>query len=461
MEGATLNIKFTDETVGGKGPATTPIAGSPDQGDPNVAATQQAITQGGGVGSYTASKNPPPSPLAPLPTATTYQVPEQQVVTVPSVGTTTASSDPLLNTVSGIVKADPNVTVEELAKALGLKLSQAQNLYNQAIGVGTPPSTQPVPASPVPPPGSVPPLPPSPIQPPPVPPPVAAVTPPLPPPTAPPIHGQPTPPPVVQPATPPTPTDAAQGVQNTIQAISELARQGGPLAGAVASLGQATMDIPGVASGIGTALPAAAAAAPYVALATAAIAVPTAVAYSIDRIYDTARGQLQGLDPNVARAEAEANIRQIMANFRTSRVLGDEVAEGIEIQSRRSAVLQGLRDTFSEIPLQRMNNAAKGFNALLETLDKFADSKFGKAATQGTADALYNQMLASLGATGLAIKLLEFVGVSGSKDKALNFHNPFSEWSNKPLPPLPEPFTEAGSRITPRQIESNLPGLGL
>lgn len=464
MEGATLNIKFTDETAGGKGPAATPISGSQDpisgsqeQTDSNVQSTQNAITQAGGVGNYVTKTGTQPPPLQPIPSPTVYQVPASSTASVPSPGTatTTASSDPLLNTVSGIVKADPKVTAEEIAKALGIHLGQAQNLYNQAVGAPSVPSNGspnvPSPSSTTPPP------PPSGPTPPPVPPPVAAVTPPPPPPTPPPVQGQPpTPPPLPVPPANPLSPNTANGVQQTVGAIASLARQGGPIAGAVAGVGQAASNLPGVAGAIGAALPGLAMAAPYVALAGAALAVPAAAVYTLDRIADTARGQIQGLDPRVAQAEAEASVRQIMANFRTSRRLGDEVAAGIEIESRRSAALQGLRDSFSEVPLQKLNNTMEGLNSVLEGLDKFFGEGFGNAAAQAGSSNLYDFVTSNLGVLGLVLKGLELRGTL--EDTPSKPKDPVLPWANRELPTLPYPFNEGPIKLDRSLSEHGRPG---
>lgn len=459
MEGATLNIRFIDESAGGKGPSVTPIQGSQGDGSSSVQQTQDAITQAGGVGNFVNTDTTPQSlpSTQPVPSPSTFQVPSTSSLPVPPVSTTTTGSDPLLGTVSKIVQADPQVTVDEIAKALGIKLSQAQSLYNQVIGVGVPPSPTPSVPTPSVPPASTSPPPVPPVGPvtPPVPPPPSNLVPPALPPTPPPIGVTPPPLPTV-PTANPLASPTAQGVQNTVQALTQIAGQGGPLAAAVGGIANAAANVPGVASAVGAAVPGLAMAAPYVALAGAAIAVPAAAAYTMEQIYQTARGQLQGLDPRVAQAEAEANIRQIIANFRTSRILGDEIAEGVEISSRRSAALQGLRDSFSEVPLQRLNDAATGLNRILEGLDKFFGEGAGRLAAQGISGGAYNAglMLMFGGLGGAAIMGLQGLGASAPKEPV----DPVEPWANRPMPPLPFPFDKGPIKLDRSLSEHGRPG---
>lgn len=454
MEGATLTFRFVEEGGNsGKGPSVTPQSStsSPKSSD----TTQQAITNAGGVSNFVNQNNP-----APTPSSNTFQVPTSQPLAVPPSPTTTASTDPLLSTVTSILQADPNTTIEELAKALGINRGQASNLYNQAVGTPTPPLVTPPSAQPIPTPSSSPPpLPPLPTS------PQSQNTPPKP------LPDIPKPPPLGleqllhqakfnPPPIPGTPSSSTiNGVQNTIQAITGLAQLGGPVAGAIGRVSAATTAIPGVAGALGTALPALATLAPVIAAAGTVAAVPPAVLYSIDRIYDTARGQLQGLDPSVATAEAEANVRQILANFRTSRILGDEVAQGVEIQSRRSTALQGIRDRLIEAPLEKLNNSAAGLNVILETINETFNNnpELVKILSGGA----YNIFKASTGAFGTILQGLELIGQSKTQEN-LATNNPLTYWMNKPLPKLPAPFTETGE-VIPHEMDSKnfLPGLGI
>ena len=481
MEGATLTFRFVEEGGGARGPSNTPqpVEGQVDQ---SVSATQAAITNAGGVGSFVNKNNPQP-----VPPSTSFQVPQAAPLTVPPVPTVTSSSDPLQSTVSKLVQADPNVTAAELAKALGINQTQAQSLLSQAIGtpppqLATPPSpTQKTPSDSL-------------------------------------IFPEDlkrleedkwirseqerlnneheterqrrdqeakeaanriaTPPALTRDQileesgrrAPPLPTSpnpltpvSGQGVINTINSLAHFAQAGGPMGSAAAGLATATANLPGVAGGIAAAAPGLISAAPYVALAGAALAVPAAGAAALNDVFANVRSQLQGLDPRVASAEAEANVRQILANFRTSARLGDEIAEGIEIRSRRSAALQGIRDVVSEVPLQRFNDAANGFTKILELVnDNLQKSPVAQAAVQGAANSWLDSVLIGMGGIGTAILGAELLGKIMNKGDEIKNDNPLTFWQNKPLPKLPAPFTEAGEAVRPKVNPASFgPGLGI
>lgn len=456
MEGATLTFRFVEEGGGARGPSPNPQAVE-GQVDQSVSATQAAITNAGGVGAFVNRNNPQP-----VPPSTSFQVPTTAPLPVPAATTTTASSnDPLYNLVEAILREDPaRTTAQEIANFLGVNTSQVQGYMNQIQGQSvstpapqlvTPPSA--VPTTPSSSPTQPPPVPQ--IQPPPPPPPVTALTPP--PVVQPPPIGVPAPP-VVNPPTPPNtlPPNAAQGVINTVNSIAHLAQAGGPLGSAAAGLATATANLPGIAGGLATAAPALVAAAPYVGLATAALAVPAAGAAALNEVFANARSQLQGLDPRVASAEAEANVRQILANFRTSQRLGDEVAEGIEIRSRRRAILQEARDLFSEPLLQRKNELEEAVGAYARVL-KGAATAGGNITNLGSGEGtigggfwktFINSLTAPIG------------GINPAENVKNN--NPLTYWQNKPLPKLPAPFTEAGEAVRPKVNPASFgPGLGI
>jgi len=134
MEGATLRIEFRDESPQQGAPGTTPVQSAPVS-DTSVVDTQAAITQAGGVGNLVAKNQS--QPIQPVP-GTTFQVPSAAPLAVPPVPTTTASTDPLLSTVTKIVEKDPTATAIEIARLLQIQQSQAQNLLNEATGRNVP-----------------------------------------------------------------------------------------------------------------------------------------------------------------------------------------------------------------------------------------------------------------------------------------------------------------------------------
>lgn len=464
MEGATLTFRFVEEGGGATGPTANPQAVE-GQVDQSVSATQQAITNAGGVGSFVTRNNPTPTP-----SASTFNVPAAAPLSTPPLPTVTTSNNPDLQMVEQLRRADPNATPAEIAKALeglGYTAKQAQSLAGQAIAPSAPPLSTPPSAVPTTPTATTQPPPVPTIQLPPVPPPVAGT---VPPPVVqpPPIQGEPTPPPVQgQPtpqATPNTlPSNAAQGVANTVNSIAHFAQAGGPLGSALAGTATAVTNLPGVASSIAAAAPGLAYAAPYVALAGAALAVPVAAAATINNEFERARSQLQGLDPRVATAEAEANVRQILANFRTSARLGDEVAEGIEIRSRRSAALQGIRDVISEVPMQRLNDAANGFTKTVELLNSaIQNNSVVQRLTQGASNLAYSGLLSGTGLIGIGAGAFELLNKFLPKAEEIKNNNPLTYWQNRPMPKLPPPFSEAGEASKPKiNPNSFAPGLGI
>lgn len=469
---ATLTIRFRDESSPGGGGAgiVAPMGGGVVPGSTLAADTQNAITQAGGVGQMAARNNQAsagqlPS-MAPVPSASPLAVPSINV----GAG---QSSDPLLQTTRQIVQADQNVTVAELAAALGIKERQAQTLLNAATvqpgGQAAQSGALPVPGDGRrPTPGTDDDLellirrnrrqaqeerermadaeqamrpPPAPVQPPPQ------------------IPGMPGAPPIEAQA-----VDESSGAQAAVNAISHFAHMGGPMGSAVAGAANSFMAIPGVASAVAAAAPGIAAAAPYVAAATAALAVPTAAALTLNSIAQTARGQIQGLSPEVAAAEAEANVRQLLANLRTSQRLGDEVADFVSNRSRLGAAGQGIRDVISEPLLKDFNNAVFALTKLVEAGNEAAQEN--PWITQ-TAVRLGLQGALGYMSPGLQQSynfLTSFGGLlQGAESKIDMDNNPLTFFKKLPMPTLPAPFEEGGYVTDPGRIEFSprMPGLGM
>lgn len=484
MDEATLTIRFKDESsVGPSGVATTsPQYSGSDPGSVKVADQQNAITQAGGVGAM-AAKNSQASGGGAQPAPTFAPVPPAAPLPVPPINIGTTPGDPLLKTVQGIQQADPKVTAAEIAAALGINKTQAQSLLTASAvnpgGAGR--STGlPVPgvnsgddlifpedrrrleadkwiaseqerfarehqsqseqerqqreaqaaAAKIPPPLSSEQM-------------LAESAR-----RAPPIQGQ------------PSHADTS-GVQNTVNALAHFAHMGGPMGSAIAGAATSAAQIPGVASAIASAAPAAVASAPYVAATAAALAVPAAGYLTLDSIARTARGQIGGFSTDVAQAEAEASVRQMVANMRTAQRLGDEVADYVENRSRTSAAVQGIRDVVAEPLLKEFNKAGNQLAEAAELLNGFLQKNPNAPVWAGRA--VMGQ--AALSAIPPIIPFIVAYEVwsmlSGSKGTvAPPEDNPLTYYKQMPMPKLPYPFEEAGYIPTPIDREvSGMPGL--
>lgn len=455
MDEATLTIRFRDEsspTGGGPG-VVSPQSAGVVPGSTLAADTQDAITQAGGIQQHAAKGNQPttggpPPAVAPAP------VPAAAPLAVPPVATgQPTSGDPLLKTVQGIVAADPAVSIAELQKALGIQAGRAQTLLNaagiQPGGQQAPAQTQPAPTSPLPVPAAQPAA---------VPP--TQATPPAPtPPVAPPpiaataqqqTANQSAPPPVVNPpGGQQTQGPTGAGVQATVNAIAGLAARGGPLGAAAGRVATAAAAIPGVGSAIAAAAPAVATAAPFVALGAAALAVPAAAALAVNSIFNEAREQTQGLSPEVAQAEAQARVRDLMTRLRTAERLGDEIAEGVTVRSRLSSAIQGLNNITAEPVLDDFNRALRGAATILESIGSFAERH--SAAIQNVENVM-------LWLAGFKLPAMVLGAIGGEEAKSLAHDNPLTFYQSLPMPTLPPPFT--GDEHKPIDVEfSRMPGL--
>lgn len=471
MDEATLTIRFKDESsVGPAGVATTsPFYSGSDPGTVKVADQQNAITQAGGVGAMAAknqgSGGAAGQAMAPVPPAAPLAVPPINVGA-------SQSGDPLLQTTRQLIGADPNVTVAELQKFLGIPTGRAQELFAAA---SVPPGGQAAPTTPLAvPPSSQQPTPPADdlnvliarnrrlaqeesdrlaaqdaaLRPPPAP-----VTPP------PQIPGMPGAPPV-EPN-----QESVRGVQSAVNSIAHLAQMGGPLGSAFGGVATAAAGMPGVGAAIASSAPALAVAGPVIAAAAAALAVPAAGALTLSSIAQTARGQIQGLSPEVAAAEAEANVRTLMANLRTSRRLGDEVSDFIATRSRASSAAQGIRDTFAEPLIRDFNNIQNVLATGLEQLDKTINrnQRFSEGFGWGFRQGLLRSLDVILPGTGIQLQALSALGGALPKPELSPGDNPLTFYKNMPMPTLPAPFEEGGFVAEGgSKIEfSRMPGLGM
>ena len=413
MEGATLTINFRDDSSNiPQSPAATPQQGTAPSSS-LVQDQQRAITEAGGAGNL-ASRNQvttQSASSAPPPAATVTTVPVAPSVPVPTV--TTASGMPtgeaaLALSVQKIVAADPTATAEEIARLLGGGVT-ANQVRGMMAGTG--------PAAP---PAAIPPAPASPAA---NPPPVRSTVDDLVAQTRelwdrdlvastrqmwdndsreqevrartaasanqrPEAPYVPTPPPLSpqqqieeaeRRAPPRQAPDLGGQVQSTVNSIAHLMHMGGPLGSAAAGAITAGASVPGVASAIGAAAPALATAAPFVAAAAAGVGISvglaTAAFRAVEGTAERAIGNTLGLSPDVSSAAAQAEVRQLMANQRTARILGNEAADFLSARSVIRTEAQTARDLLMEGPLQQLNNilnlqaeATSGFRQLLESI---------------------------------------------------------------------------------------------
>lgn len=168
------------------------------------------------------------------------------------------------------------------------------------------------------------------------------------------------------------------GGQPAVGEVVSTAAQFGQMIGRAQQIQSAAQGIAsgsalGAAGGITSLL---ASAGPAAAGIAGAIGLPLLAAHTLSSIAETARNQVRNLSPEAASAEAEANVRQIMANMRTSRILGDEVATIVQSNARLSAAAQGIRDTAAEPFLRQFGEGKRTLAVILESIDKrFAESR--------------------------------------------------------------------------------------
>ncbi len=160
---------------------------------------------------------------------------------------------------------------------------------------------------------------------------------------------------------------------------------GGPLGSAVGIV--ANQAAPMIASAVAsspTLAPIAAAVLP----AANVLAIPAAVTYAavsaVNREESRAYQQIRDLDPRVAIVDAQNELRQLAADFATSRRLGDEVASFSKSKSQFEVQSQGAKDRLVEGPMDVMATYTKaialGWKRFNDTFDK-VDTMIGGSGT--------------------------------------------------------------------------------
>lgn len=422
MDGATLTIAFRDDSPQAQGsPATTPQGGGSGSTSSHVEDQQRAITQAGGVGQraqqgYSQATTTSSASAAQTAIATASTVPAATPLPTPIATASQSNSESgLAQSIQRIVAADPKATADEIAKLLGggVGVREVERMMRPAA-----PPAEPIPTSPAQPVNSGDDL-------------IfpedrrrveadrwieserqrfaqeaesEAAT----------AHQQreaaarniPRPPPLNREQilaegarnAPPLPKveDVSGQVQSTVNAISHFAHMAGPLGSAVAGVANSAVALPGIAGALGAAAPGLVAAAPYVGVALAAAAVPTAMVAAANNEANRAISVSREYSPEVIGAEAAANIRQIQADIRSAQRLGDEAARIVDARGRTSTALQGIRDQLSEGPLRDIGNFqnlgatfAESVNKILEAVPDPVKSNATRAILFSTMDMLF------------------------------------------------------------------------
>ncbi len=240
---------------------------------------------------------------------------------------------------------------------------------------------------------------------------------------------------------------------------AEAAGMAGPVGSATAGVLQRLATV--LPAGAGAAIPAGVAAAlPLVGIAAAGFAIPAAGVAALVSAAETARGQARGLSPELAEAEAQANVRQILANMRTARRLGDELSDFTTARSRLSAAVQGVRDIVIEGPLEELNGNLKLLAQAMEALQQAAD-RFPEATKQAGSD-FVRILLNTLFPTFQAGTVFSLTGkLSNWLDKQQSQSLGMLDWFHaQPHLPLPAPFSPTGEAPAAARL-SPVPGLEL
>lgn len=245
-------------------------------------------------------------------------------------------------------------------------------------------------------------------------------------------------------------------VQGAVNSLASLASLGGPLVG---SIGQTAATLTAQFPALSAALAPLASAAPYLAVGTAAVAVPTVAALTLRNEAERAIGLSSGYSAELALSQAQAEVRQVMANIRTARRLGDEGADYTDATSRIGASSQGIRDVLAEPVLQRLNTVLGTIATFLEKYDKFLtdNPKYAEGLQKQVGfltDRIAEIFLLPGGMSYLRM-IHEALDKQNKKEDDIA-GNPFLWLASQVRKELPDPFTKKDAQ--PRQFTiSNLP----
>lgn len=287
---------------------------------------------------------------------------------------------------------------------------------------------------------------------------------------------------VVPPPVPPSISDAAQSLNQTLNSMGGLDRIGGMIGGnvgaTVGNLAQTAITtlpqlLPAGATATGPLAALAANAGPIAAgagLVAAAAAIPLAAGYAALNEAERALQISRQYSPDVARAQAEADVRQVMADMRTSRRLGDEAADYLTARSRLSTGFQGVRDIVSEPVLKDLNTALTTLGNFFTSLNTLS-SKFpilGKLVQKfetNSIDSMVDNLTHLPGWSAKMRRLMEDMNKKFDRFvPEAKVEGPFDWFNDQDHLPLSKDsvFSESdvsGSR--PLNVRTNMPGLEL
>lgn len=190
----------------------------------------------------------------------------------------------------------------------------------------------------------------------------------------------------------------------------------------------------------------------------ATVAIVAGAAYAGYRTYDyvssaslqAASGEVGGLSPDVAQANALQRVRELAANISTANQVGPEIAMNVEAVGQLKAELQGLRDQMIRIFGEDVANITKAMAGVLGLLNRIADWVPG-------------------GSENLKTVIIEYLtkplrDLADERDRARTDgalqDNPLTAFQSLDFVPLPPPFA-ATDEMPLDQKFNPIPGLEL
>jgi hypothetical protein len=173
----------------------------------------------------------------------------------------------------------------------------------------------------------------------------------------------------------------------------------------------------------------AAAAGPIAAVGAAALAVPIGATIAAFHEADRAT-QVARYSPELAQARAEATVRQVLADLRSSQRLGQVAADYTESTSRISTAAQGTIDTLTKPFLEELMPLLRIYANYAEWAQRAWNSPGAQAALNTIASGL-------IGGKRLEW-VLEQLGILSEESKRAN--DMFHWFDKQEIPPLPGPF---------------------
>lgn len=203
----------------------------------------------------------------------------------------------------------------------------------------------------------------------------------------------------------------------------------------------------------------------------AAVAVPVAVvaaaAYGAYRVGEAtnaaakqiAAGDVGSLSPDIARANAEQNIRELAANLTTAARIGDLVADNVAARGRLAAEAQEFRDTVLATTIPATNKLTNAIAGAVAVMNDIVQTFGGESTAKTLGDIV--AWIADWKSGG-TFGLLERYAKAAEEDsmRKILAESPLTVFDAEPLMPLPAPFTAGDDK--PLDAKFNpIPGLEL